>query len=147
LPPRSRLWMSSSGGPTRRWRRRPLDLKGSVAAAASTLTDEASILNLVASSDGYGVRAHISEALQSRQPAARVIEYDLRGYRGHKPDWIADRICRLLTAAEIFRMPADRGPASLPVREVLKTHPRGMRLVAACRSQNRQSQGFCQCPG
>ena len=26
LPPRSRLWMSSSGGPTRRWRRRPLKL-------------------------------------------------------------------------------------------------------------------------
>jgi hypothetical protein len=24
LPPRSRLWMSSSGGPTRRWQRRPL---------------------------------------------------------------------------------------------------------------------------
>src|ERR1700678_2807902 len=26
LPPRSRLWMSSSGGPTRRWRRKPLKL-------------------------------------------------------------------------------------------------------------------------
>jgi ketosteroid isomerase-like protein len=36
LPPRSRLWMSSSGGPMRRWRRRPLDLEGSVAAAASS---------------------------------------------------------------------------------------------------------------
>jgi hypothetical protein len=24
LPPRSRLWMSSAGGPTRRWQRRPL---------------------------------------------------------------------------------------------------------------------------
>src|ERR1700722_1758149 len=30
LPPRSRLWMSSFGGPTRRWRRKPLKLHSDV---------------------------------------------------------------------------------------------------------------------
>src|SRR5271155_5044241 len=45
----------------------------------ASLTREASVLNLVATADGYGVRAHISEALEAGQPNARVIDSDLRG--------------------------------------------------------------------
>jgi hypothetical protein len=69
----------------------------------ASLTREPSVLNLVASAEGYGVRAHISEELKTAQPnARRAIDSDLRGYHGNKPGWIADRICCLLAAAEIY---------------------------------------------
>jgi hypothetical protein len=79
-----------------------------------SLTGEASVLNLVASAEGHAVRAQICAALEDGRPNARVIDSDLRGYHGNKPGWIADRICCLLTAAEICRMLADR-MASLKV--------------------------------
>lgn len=101
----------------------------------ASLTREGLVLNMVASAEGYGVRAHISEALETDQPKARVVYSDLKGYRGGKPGWIADRICCLLTAAEICRMLANREPASLTVREVLETHPAAKRLLVECRSK------------
>jgi hypothetical protein len=110
-----------------------------------SLTREASVLNLVASAEGHAARAQICEALEDGPPNARVIDSDLRGYHGNKPGWIADRICCLLTAAEICRMLADREPASLAVRDILEAHPATKRLIAGCRSLNGQSQGLCQC--
>jgi len=107
------------------------------------LTHDASILDLVLGSDGRDVRALILEELQSSQRTLRVVESDLKGYHGHKPGWIAERICCLLTVAEICRMVTDREPALLAVKETLKTHSGGKRLVAACGSA-RKSQGFCQ---
>ena len=102
----------------------------------ASLTREASVLNLVASAEGHPVRAHVWEALEGGRPNARVIDSDLRGYHDPRPGWIADRICCLLTAAEIRRMLAGREPASLAVRDILETQPAAKRLFAECRSLN-----------
>lgn len=102
----------------------------------ASLSRETSVLNLLASNNGCNVRAHISEALESAQPYARVIASDLRGYHGSKPGWIADRICCLLTAVEISRMLADRKPASLEVRRILETHPAANELLNQCRGRH-----------
>jgi len=108
--------------------------------------DNASILNLVVRAESYSVQGRIWGALEARQRIPRVTNTDLRGYRRAEPGWIADRICCLLTAAEICRMMADREPALQRVRDVLETYPAAKRLVSECRLCRRRSHNWRQFP-
>ena len=112
----------------------------------SLARDKGSILNLVVRAESYNVRGRIWEALEAGQHIPRVTNADLRGYRRDEPGWIADRICCLLTAVEIYRMMADREPALQGVRHVLETHPAAKQLVGECRLCRRRSHNWRQFP-
>jgi hypothetical protein len=102
-------------------------------------------MTLVAKPECAGIRAEVWKAIEvSNSP--RITDLDLRGYRGDKPGWIAERICCMALAVEIRRMIQDQAPAFEGARNLLAARPDASKLLIESRRTAQQSHSNCQFP-
>ena len=107
--------------------------------------EKSSVMALVTKPDRAGIRAEVWKAIEVSN-SRRFTDLDMRGYRGDKPGWIAERICCVALAVEIRRMIQNQAPAFEGVRDLLAARPDTSELLIESRRTSGQSHSNCQFP-
>lgn len=94
-----------------------------------------SVLGLVCKSTYSGLRLKSMDSLCQRD-LARVSDFNLMGYRGSQPGWIADRIAALSLAIEVSRMIAGAAPCFSGLRRLIRSSEEGHRLTGHLQELN-----------